>query len=164
MLRNYWLPIRSLIVASSWSQLYLLFKDARSFEYKISIIINILITWSRVVYCSHIRDPHIDIENSIGLVIMMLPKYLITRSISKQYSFHNWEVHTVIFHETTRSSLSLSSALDGVGWSTPHPGRFYLREWLGKHCTGECVRHRTGLDGYGKCRLYRDSIPGPSSP
>jgi len=34
MLRNYWLPIKSLIVASSWSHLYLLIKDARSFEYK----------------------------------------------------------------------------------------------------------------------------------
>ena len=33
MLRNYWLPIKSLIVASSWSHLYLLIKDARSFEY-----------------------------------------------------------------------------------------------------------------------------------
>ena len=34
MLRDYWLPIKSLIVASSWSHLYLLIKDARSFEYK----------------------------------------------------------------------------------------------------------------------------------
>ena len=35
MLRNYWLRIKSLIVASSWSHLYLLIKDARSFEYKV---------------------------------------------------------------------------------------------------------------------------------
>ena len=35
MLRDYWLPIKSLTVASSWSQLYLLIKDARSFEYKV---------------------------------------------------------------------------------------------------------------------------------
>ena len=34
MLRNNWLPIKSLIVASSWSRLYLLIKDARSFENK----------------------------------------------------------------------------------------------------------------------------------
>ena len=32
MLRNYWLPIKSLIVASNWSHLYLLIKDARSFD------------------------------------------------------------------------------------------------------------------------------------
>ena len=35
MLRNNWLPIKLLIVASSWSHLYLLIKDARSFENKI---------------------------------------------------------------------------------------------------------------------------------
>jgi len=32
---NNWLPIKSLIVASSWSLLYLLIKDARSFEHKV---------------------------------------------------------------------------------------------------------------------------------
>jgi len=31
---------KSLIVASSWSHLYLLFKDARSFEYKVRIYFN----------------------------------------------------------------------------------------------------------------------------
>ena len=36
MLRNNWVPIKSLIVASSWSRLYLLIKDARSFEHKVS--------------------------------------------------------------------------------------------------------------------------------
>jgi hypothetical protein len=35
MLRNNWLPIKSLIVASSWTHLYLLIKDARSFEHKV---------------------------------------------------------------------------------------------------------------------------------
>ena len=35
MLRNNRLPIKSLTVASSWSHLYLLIKDARSFEYKV---------------------------------------------------------------------------------------------------------------------------------
>ena len=44
MLRNYWLPIKSLIVASSWSHLYLLIKDARSFEYKAYIEENLCIT------------------------------------------------------------------------------------------------------------------------
>jgi hypothetical protein len=31
---NNWLPIKSLIFASSWSRLFLLIKDARSFEHK----------------------------------------------------------------------------------------------------------------------------------
>ena len=39
MLRNYWLPIKSLIIASSWSHFYLLIKDARSFEYKIYLLL-----------------------------------------------------------------------------------------------------------------------------
>jgi hypothetical protein len=36
MLRNNWLPIKSLIFASSWSRLYLIIKDARSFQHNIS--------------------------------------------------------------------------------------------------------------------------------
>jgi hypothetical protein len=32
------------------------------------------------------------------------------------------------------------------------------------HCIGELVGPRAGLDGCGKSRPYRDSIPGPSSP
>ena len=35
MLRNNWLTIKSLIVASSWSHIYLLIKDARSLECKV---------------------------------------------------------------------------------------------------------------------------------
>ena len=35
MLRNNWLTVKSLIVASSWSRIYLLIKDARSLEHKI---------------------------------------------------------------------------------------------------------------------------------
>jgi len=35
MLRNNWLTINSLIVASSWSHIYLLIKDARSLEHKV---------------------------------------------------------------------------------------------------------------------------------
>ena len=34
MLRNNWLTIKSLIVASSWSHIYLIIKDARSLEHK----------------------------------------------------------------------------------------------------------------------------------
>jgi hypothetical protein len=42
MLRNNWLPIKALIVASSWSCLYLLIKDARSFEHKDSLLLSVL--------------------------------------------------------------------------------------------------------------------------
>jgi hypothetical protein len=34
----------------------------------------------------------------------------------------------------------------------------------GTHCIGGWVEPRVGLDGYGKSRLHRDSIPGPSGP
>ena len=39
MLRNNWLTIKSLIVASSWSHIYLLIKDARSLEHKVSLLL-----------------------------------------------------------------------------------------------------------------------------
>jgi hypothetical protein len=44
MLRNNWLPIKQLIVASSWSRLYLLIKDAQSFEYEVSWILRLNFT------------------------------------------------------------------------------------------------------------------------
>ena len=37
MLRNNWLTIKSLIVASSWSHVYLLIKDVRSLEHKVCV-------------------------------------------------------------------------------------------------------------------------------
>jgi hypothetical protein len=44
------------------------------------------------------------------------------------------------------------------------PTALYPRERLGIHCTEGWVVARAGLDRCGKSRLYRDSIPGPSSP
>ena len=40
------------------------------------------------------------------------------------------------------STISLTSVLDGGGWSTPLPGHFTP----GTHCVGGWVGHRTGLD------------------
>jgi len=40
----------------------------------------------------------------------------------------------------------------------------YSRERVGTHCIGGWVGLRAGLDGCGKSRPHRDSIPGPSSP
>ena len=51
------------------------------------------------------------------------------------------------------------------GWlvsTTPRP--LYPRERPGTCCTGGWVGPRAGLDGCGKSRPHRDSIPGPSSP
>ena len=48
MLRNNWLTIKSLIVASSWSHIYLLIKDARSLKHKVSNIY--LLSWQSVIY------------------------------------------------------------------------------------------------------------------
>jgi len=41
---------------------------------------------------------------------------------------------------------------------------FAPRERPGTHCTGGWVGARAGLDGCGKSRPHRDSVPGPSSP
>ena len=61
------------------------------------------------------------------------------------------------------STLSLTSVLDGVGDQRHAPAalppgktRYPLYRRL--------VGHRAVLDGCGKSRRYRDSIPGPSSP
>ena len=88
----------------------------------------------------------------------------VKRSTCKQYSPYTCEGHTVTRHENTRSSLPLTSALDGDKWSTPRPGRFYLTEWTGNHFTGEWMGAWVGLDGYGNSRPHRYSMPGPSSP
>jgi hypothetical protein len=51
------------------------------------------------------------------------------------------------------------------GWVVSTMSRpLYPRERPGTHCTGGWVGPRAGLDVCEKSRLYRDSIPGPSSP
>jgi len=53
-----------------------------------------------------------------------------------------------------RSTLSLTSALDGALDSRERPGA---------HCVGGWVGPSTVLDGCGKSYRHRDSIRGPSS-
>ena len=60
------------------------------------------------------------------------------------------------------STLSLISALDGGGYSTPRPGRFTPRERPGTHYIGSCVDLRVDLDRCEKSRPHCDSIPGLS--
>jgi hypothetical protein len=61
-------------------------------------------------------------------------------------------------------TLSLTAALDGYWWSTPRPGRFTPGQRPSTHFTLGWVGPRAGLEGCGKSRPYRNSIPGPSSP
>ena len=55
------------------------------------------------------------------------------------------------------STLSLTSALDGGGWSTPRLGRFTSRKRTGTHCKGGWVGPRAGLDRCGKSRTLPPS-------
>jgi len=50
------------------------------------------------------------------------------------------------------------------GCSTSSPSRFTPRERTGTYCREGWVGPRTPLDGYGKPRAHRDSIPGTSNP
>jgi hypothetical protein len=77
--------------------------------------------------------------------------------------------HPMRGHESPQGSrrislLSLTSAINRGGWSTPRSGRFTPAERPGTHCTVDWVGPRAGLDGCGVCRPHRDSIPRPCSP
>jgi len=58
-------------------------------------------------------------------------------------------------------TFSLTSAPDGVGGQR-HFWTLYYRKRPGTYCIGGCVGPRDGLDGCGKSRPHRDSIPEPS--
>ena len=62
------------------------------------------------------------------------------------------------------STLSLTSALDGVVGQRHTPAALPPGKRRGIHCIGGCVGPRSGLDGRGKTRPHQDSILGPSSP
>ena len=80
------------------------------------------------------------------------------------------EVHPRTVHEGPEgeymysSTPSLTSALDEGGWSASRPGPFTPGERPGTHRIGGWVGPRASLDGCGKSRLHRVSIPGPSTP
>jgi hypothetical protein len=52
----------------------------------------------------------------------------------------------------------------GVGRQRHTPAALPPGKRPGTHCTGGWVGPRADLEGYGKSRLHRDSILGPSSP
>ena len=62
------------------------------------------------------------------------------------------------------STLSLASTLDGDECSVPCPSHLTPQGRPSTHCIGGWVGSRDRLDGRGKSRPHRDSIPGPSSP
>ena len=62
------------------------------------------------------------------------------------------------------STLSLTSALDGGGWSTPRPGRFTPGKHPGIQCIEGWVGPRAGLDGGEKSRLQPGFDPRTVQP
>jgi len=50
------------------------------------------------------------------------------------------------------STLSLTSALDGVGDERHAPAAIPPGKWSGTHCIGGWVSPKAGLDGWGKSR------------
>ena len=52
----------------------------------------------------------------------------------------------------------------GIDLPNLRPRPLYPRERPGTHCIGGWVGPRAGLNGCGKSRPHRDSIPGPYSP
>jgi hypothetical protein len=59
------------------------------------------------------------------------------------------------------STLSLTSALEGVGGQRHAPAALPPQKIPGTHFTGGWVGLRAGLDGCGKARPHRESISGP---
>jgi hypothetical protein len=92
-------------------------------------------------------------------------KYILWNSLLRYSKFHPLTDHESLEGEWKYSSiLYLASARDGGGWSTPRPCS--LMPWR-KTRYPFYTRPggpRDGLDGCGKSRLHRDSIPGPSGP
>jgi hypothetical protein len=62
------------------------------------------------------------------------------------------------------STLSLTSALDGVGGQLHAPASLPPGKRPGTHFVGGWVGIRAGLEGCGKSRPRRGSNPGPSRP
>jgi hypothetical protein len=79
------------------------------------------------------------------------------------------KVHPKIFDEALeveqiyRSTLSLTSVLDGVGSQCHAPNVLLPGNTISTRCTGGWVDPRDSLDGCRKSCLHRDSIPGPSN-
>ena len=104
---------------------------------------------------------------------MLYEKFLILRRIEQDMIINirkgKGKGHPITGHEGPEreqrysSTLSLTSALDGVGGQRHAPAALSPGERPGNHCVGGWVGPRAGLDGCGMSRTHRDSIPGPPS-
>jgi hypothetical protein len=80
------------------------------------------------------------------------------------------KVHPIRDHEGPQCSWSYSSIISltrrymGVGGQHHASAGFPPGKRPVSHCTGGWVGPRADLDGRGKSRIHRDSIPGPSTP
>jgi len=104
----------------------------------------------------------ISVHLSSDIVTQTIPK------TSGTFNRINVQVKLTLEQATKAQRGSRGIALCNLGtrweWvvnATPRP--LYPRERPGTHCTGGWVCLRAGLDGYGKSRPHRDSIPGTSS-
>jgi hypothetical protein len=79
-------------------------------------------------------------------------------------------VHPITGHEDLQgqyrfsSTLSLTSVLDGVGGQRHAPADLPIGMIPGTDCVGGWVGPSPCLDGYGKSRPHRETIPEPSNP
>jgi hypothetical protein len=62
-----------------------------------------------------------------------------------------------------RATLSFTLALDEGGGSSGSPAALPPGRKIGAHLVGGWVDPSAGLDGYGKSRCHRDSVPRLSS-
>ena len=88
----------------------------------------------------------------------------------KKYATGNGKIHYRTGHEDKggeygySSTLSLTSALDGVGGQRHVLAPLPPGKTAGVSFTGGWLRPRAGLDRCGKCRHHRDWISGQSCP
>jgi hypothetical protein len=104
------------------------------------------------------QSPPFSVEAKTGLNYTEIPPYVCIKKVNG--SLYRPKAQGAYRYSST---LSLVSALEGGGMASSTPRPLYPREGLGTHCTGGLVGPRAHLDGCGKSRPYRDSIPRPSS-
>jgi hypothetical protein len=101
---------------------------------------------------------------------LLLYRYNLVLSFVDIFWVRNIQVYPRTYHESPEgkqsysSTLSLTSALDGVGGQRHSPAALPAGKRSFIHCIRDWVGSRAGLDGCGKSCPHRDSIPGPSSP
>ena len=101
--------------------------------------------------------------------ILYIYMYMCTHTYIYTYIKGKVKVHPSTGHkgpegeERYSSTLSLTLTLDVVDGQRQAPASLPQGKRRGSHCIGGWVVPRVGLDGCGKSRSHRDSIPGPSS-